>query len=183
MARLPARPAAGVSLVRIRPYRADDAPRLYEAARESMGDVFPWLPWCHPQYTREEAAAWAASREELARQALEYHFVIAGDEDRFLGGCGINHINRIHGFGNLGYWVRSSAAGRGVAVSAVALCAEFAFQKTDLLRLEIVCAVGNRRSQRVAEKAGAHREGVLRDRLLIRGTPHDAVMYSLVRPR
>jgi ribosomal-protein-serine acetyltransferase len=172
-----------VSPIRIRPYRADDAPRLYEAARESVGDVFPWLAWCHPEYTLEEAAAWAASREGLARQALEYHFVIAGDEDRLLGGCGINQINRVHRFGNLGYWVRTSAAGRGVAGSAVALCADFVFQNTDLLRLEIVCAAGNRRSQRVAEKAGATREGVLRDRLLVHGAPHDAVMYSIVRRR
>ncbi len=183
MASLLAHPPAGVSPIRIRPYRPDDAPRLYEAARESVGDVFPWLAWCHPRYSLEEAAAWTASREELARQGLEYHFVVTGDEDRFLGACGINQINRMHRFGNLGYWVRTSAAGRGVAVSAVALCAEFAFRNTDLLRLEIVCAVGNRRSQRVAEKAGALREGVLRDRLLLRGTSHDAVMYSIVRPR
>ncbi len=172
-----------MSPVRIRPYRADDAAGLYEAARESGGDVFPWLAWCHPQYTREEATAWAESREALARQALEYHFVITGEDDRFLGGCGIDHISRVHRFGNLGYWVRTSAAGRGVAVSAVALAAEFAFRSTDLVRLEIVCAVGNRRSQRVAEKAGAVREGVLHDRLLIHGHPHDAVMYSIVRPR
>src|SRR5207244_11923567 len=137
----PAAPSAGRSPVRIRPYRADDATGRYEAARESVGDVFPWLAWCHPQYTRDEAAAWAESREALARQALEYPFVIAGDDHRFLGGCGINHISRVHRFGNLGYWVRTSAAGRGVAVSAVALAAEFAFRSTDLLRLEIVCAV------------------------------------------
>jgi RimJ/RimL family protein N-acetyltransferase len=97
--------------------------------------------------------------------------------------CGINQLNRIHRFGNLGYWVRSSKTGRGVAVSAVTLAARFAFQSTDLIRLEIVCAVGNRRSQRVAEKAGAMRESVLHDRLLLHGAPHDAVMYSIVRPR
>src|SRR5437764_6118705 len=34
---------------------------------------------------------------------------------RFLGGVGINFINRVHQFANLGYWVRTSAAGRGVA--------------------------------------------------------------------
>jgi ribosomal-protein-serine acetyltransferase len=172
-----------VSPIRIRPYRADDAPLLYAAARESVGDVFPWLPWCHPQYSLDEAAAWASSREELARRAFEYHFVIADDRDRFLGGCGINQISPVHRFGNLGYWVRSSATGRGVAASAVALVARFAFLNTDLIRLEIACAVGNHRSQRVAEKAGAQREGVLRDRLLIHGTPHDAVMYSILRPR
>jgi RimJ/RimL family protein N-acetyltransferase len=172
-----------VNGISVRPYRAEDAQHLYAAARESVDDVFPWLPWCHPQYSLEDAMAWARSREELAHQALEYHFVIAGEQDAFLGGCGINQINRIHRFGNLGYWVRSSQTGRGVAASAVALLARFAFQNTDLIRLEIVCAVGNHRSQRAAEKAGAQREGILRDRLLLRGTPHDAVMYSMVKTR
>lgn len=172
-----------MSAVAIRLYRADDAANLHQAARESVGDVFPWLSWCHSGYSLDEAAEWARSREELARQGLEYHFVIEGRGGAFLGACGINQINRIHRLGNLGYWVRSSETGRGVAAAAVALAARFAFESTDLIRLEIVCAVGNHRSQRVAEKAGAVREGVLRDRLLIHGTPHDAVMYSMVRPR
>jgi RimJ/RimL family protein N-acetyltransferase len=64
----------------------------------------------------------------------------------------------------------------------VRLIADFAFRETDLLRLEIVCALGNVASQRVAERAGAVREGVLRHRLLLHGEPVDAVMYSLVRP-
>jgi RimJ/RimL family protein N-acetyltransferase len=50
------------------------------------------------------------------------------------------------------------------------------------MRLEIVCAVGNVRSQRVAEKVGALKEGVLRNRLLLPSGPSDAVMFSLVRP-
>ena len=82
---------------------------------------------------------------------------------------------------NLGYWVRTSQAGRGVAPRAIRHLASFAFAETDLQRLEIVCAVGNQRSQRAAEKAGAHREGILRARLFVHGQPHDAVMYSIVR--
>ena len=49
------------------------------------------------------------------------------------------------------------------------------------MRLEIVCALGSEASQRVAEKAGAVREGVLRDRLVLHDRPCDAVMYSLIR--
>jgi RimJ/RimL family protein N-acetyltransferase len=58
--------------------------------------------------------------------------------------------------------------------------AEFAFANTDPVRLEILCAVGNDPSQRVAERAGAVREGVLRHRLLLHGQPVDAFMYGLV---
>ena len=165
----------------LRAYEPGDAGALWEAARESVAEVFPWLAWCHAQYSMAEAVEWIRSRNQLAAEGLEYAFAIVGDDGRFLGGCGVNQINRIHGFGNLGYWVRSSATGRGVATEAARQVADFTFQNTDLKRLEIVCAVGNERSQRVAVRAGAVREGLLRHRLLLHGQPVDAVMYSLVR--
>jgi RimJ/RimL family protein N-acetyltransferase len=73
-------------------------------------------------------------------------------------------ISRMTGVANLGYWVRSSLAGRGIAPAAVLQLVSWAFQHTALHRLEIVVAVGNRRSQHVAEKVGAHRDAVLRKR-------------------
>jgi ribosomal-protein-serine acetyltransferase len=167
----------------IRPWTADDAVALFEAARESVAEVHPWLPWCHPGYTLAEAEAWAGSRAAVQASGEEHNFVITGSGGRFLGGCGLNQINRLHRFANLGYWVRTSAAGQGVATAAVRLLSDLAFRTTDLVRLEIVCAVGNVRSQRVAARAGGHREGVLRDRLVLHGKPVDAVMYSLVRPK
>jgi RimJ/RimL family protein N-acetyltransferase len=169
-----------VPICRLRTYAATDAGALFEAARESIAEVYPWLEWCHPDYSLAEAEQWARSRAELA-PGEEYNFVILGPDDRFLGGCGLNQINRTHKFANLGYWVRSSATGRGVATEAVRELEKFAFEQTDLVRLEIVCAVGNERSQRVAERAGAYREGILRSRLLLHGRAVDAVTYSLVR--
>ena len=168
--------------ITIRRYRAEDAAALFEAARESVDEVFPWLPWCHPELTEQEATEWAVSRGSQFDKGIEYDFMIVDGSDRFLGGCGLNQINRIHRIANLGYWVRTSASGRGVATTAVGQLARFAFAETDLIRLEIVCAIGNEASQRVAEKAGALREGVLRDRLLLHDRPRDAVMYSLTRP-
>ena len=101
--------------------------------------------------------------------------------DRLLGCCGINQINKEHPLANLGYWVRSSETGRGVATRAAQRVAAWAFAHTDVERLEIVAAVGNTASHAVAAKAGALREGVLRSRILIHGTLHDAVLFSLVR--
>ena len=170
-----------VTACRLRPYQHGDAAALWEAAHESVAEVFPWLAWCHPKYSMAEAADWIHSRSQLAAEGHEYTFAIVGDDGRFLGGCGINQINRIHKFGNLGYWVRTAATGRGVASEAVRQAAQSAFQNTTLVRLEIVCAVGNERSQRVAARVGAVREGLLRHRLVLHGAPVDAVMFSLVR--
>jgi ribosomal-protein-serine acetyltransferase len=175
------RRGVSVAICSLRTYTDDDASSLWEAVHESVAEVSRWLPWCHAQYSLGEALDWIRSRAQLAAEAREYTFAIVGEDGRFLGGCGINQINRIHRFGNLGYWVRTSATGRGVATEAVRQIAEFAFRNTDLVRLEIVCAVGNDRSQRVARRAGGVREGVLRHRLLLHAQPTDAVMYCLVR--
>jgi RimJ/RimL family protein N-acetyltransferase len=67
-----------------------------------------------------------------------------------------------------------------VASKASRLGARFGFEELGLHRLEILAAISNVASQRVAEKIGAVREGILRKRLLIRGESHDAVMFSLV---
>ena len=66
------------------------------------------------------------------------------------------------------------------STAAVRLTAEFGFRELGLHRVEIVAAVGNDASQRAAQKAGATREGVLRNRIVLRGEVLDAVMFSLI---
>jgi RimJ/RimL family protein N-acetyltransferase len=98
------------------------------------------------------------------------------------GVCGVNHINNVDRFANLGYWIRTSLSRRGLAPAAVLAVAEWTFANTPLNRLEIVVAVGNTKSQRVAHKVGALREAVLHQRMMVNGAPSDAVMYAVVRP-
>jgi ribosomal-protein-serine acetyltransferase len=168
-------------MVSIRPYQLADAAQLYAAAVESIPDVYPWLPWCRPGYQLADATGWLPIQVERWAQGLEFQFGIRSETGEYLGGCGLNGFNHEDGFANLGYWVRSGATGRGVAPEAVRLTRDWAFANTDLVRLEIVVAVENSRSARVAEKAGAHFEGILRSRIRLHGRTHDARMYSLVR--
>jgi RimJ/RimL family protein N-acetyltransferase len=168
--------------VRIRRYEPADAQGLFEAASESVERIFPWLEWCHPGYQIEEASEWIRRCAALWEEKREYNFAIVDREGRILGGCGLNQIRHEHRLANLGYWVRASETGRGVATAAVRELQRFAFTQTNLIRLEIVVAVHNTASRRVAEKSGAIREGRLPARLLVHGKPHDAALYALLRP-
>ena len=164
----------------IRPYRRSDVEALFEAVRESVSEVGQWLPWCHPNYNRADSEAWIAARRE-AWASGEYAFgIFDARSTELLGGCGLNHFNHAHQFANLGYWVRTSCTGRGIASAAVRLLLHFGFEELKLTRIEIVVAVDNKPSLRVAEKVGATREGVLRSRLVFLDRAHDAVMYSLI---
>lgn len=171
------------NFVKIRRYCADDAPLLFEAARESINEMFAWSSWCHPNYTIEESQAFILSSQAAWNQKTTFGFAVFDTNSRlFFGGVGLNSINRKNNFANLGYWVRSSQTRRGIATAAVLLAAEFGFNDLGLNRIEILTAMENVASQRVAEKAGAEKEGILRRRILLHNRPQDAIMYSLIAP-
>lgn len=167
--------------ITIRPYQFSDIEASVVAARESSKEVYPWLEWCRADYSRAEAEAWIRSQREAWLAQREFEFAIIDTGTRaFLGGVGVNNLHPTDRFANLGYWVRSLHTGKGVATAAVRLAARFAFEQTALQRLEIVVNLKNRASRRVAEKAGARREGILRNRIFMHGKSHDAVLYSLI---
>ncbi len=168
------------SKVTLRRYRTEDAEPIYQAVRESIKEISPWLPWCHEGYSLEDSKTWSASRDDAWAKGEEYSFVIIGNDDQPLGVCGLNHFDNENRFANVGYWVRTGKTNKGVATSATRLLARFGFNELKLNRIEFVVATGNISSQRVAEKAGAKREGILRKRLVVRERVYDAVMYSLI---
>src|SRR6266702_4284127 len=89
--------------IMIRTYRDSDAALLYEAVRESIPEVSKWLPWCHENYSIEESHEFVSARE-LASQGDEWYSFAVFDKpsEKFLGGVGINFINRVHQMANLG---------------------------------------------------------------------------------
>jgi ribosomal-protein-serine acetyltransferase len=167
--------------VRIRRYRVDDAATVLQAAHESIAELEPWMPWCHPNYSMDESQAWLETQATAFEQGTAFEFAIVSASGRYLGGCGLNQIDKANKRANLGYWVRSMETRKGVATVAVGLIRDWAFENTDLVRLEIVIACGNLASHRVAAKAGAAIEGLLTRRLVLHGNVHDATMFSLTR--
>lgn len=167
--------------ITLRPYRKSDVNSMYQAIRESIKEVGAWLPFAHDDYSIKESRAWAKKRPKEWKKGTIYDFAILDAKDgTIIGGCGLNNIDKIHRYANLGYWVRTSRMGQGVAPAATLLLAKWGFEALKLVRIEILVATGNERSLRVAAKAGAKREGVLRNRLSIRDKAYDAVMHSLI---
>jgi RimJ/RimL family protein N-acetyltransferase len=170
--------------VLLRPFQLADAEPMYEAARESMGQLCAWMTWCQPSYSISDAKRFVSQSAQAWEKGEHCSFAILDAKNSaFLGSIGLNHLNFTHKLGNIGYWVRSSATGRGWCTAATRLMASYALHQLGLTRLEFLIPLANVASQRVARKAGAHFEGILRSRLLISGTRHDAAMYALLRER
>ena len=165
----------------LRPLERTDRDAMYAAIVESIAEVSPWLPWCHPGYAIAETESFIESCITAWVQQAHFPFgIFDAGTGLYLGGTDVNHIERMNRIGCIGYWVRTGATRRGIAPRAVKLVARFAFDTVHLSRLEIFARPENAPSRRVAEKAGAKFEAVARNRVVQHGQAYDAALYSLI---
>jgi ribosomal-protein-serine acetyltransferase len=168
------------AIVRIRPFANSDATIFVSAARESVETVGKWMDWCHADYSIEEAQTWIESCQQNSAAGTAYEFALVDPATgEFFGGAGLNQINTAHNFANIGYWVRQSHQGRGIATAAVRRLID-AFTELKLTRVELVIRPDNLPSRRVAEKVGATLESIARNRIVSYGKVWEGAIYSLI---
>jgi RimJ/RimL family protein N-acetyltransferase len=129
-----------------------------------------------------DARAYLAEHQQ-ARQCgeqVEFALVEPHDDNVVLGGGSLNNVSLEQGRAAIGYWLAPYARGRGVATHAVRLISGWAFRDLHVARLELTCGSDNSASQRVAERCGFTREGVLRSHIPFKGTRRDTVVFSLL---
>lgn len=163
----------------LRPFHLNDTAQLYCAVKESLNELKPWMSWAIDGYNERTAREYIA----IARARWEehtYYALAVTRRDELLGACTLSSIHSLYRFCNLGYWVRTSCHGQGIAGRAAKLAARFAIERLGLIRVEIVIAAGNQASIRVAEKIGAHEEGTLLNRIVVGKSIYNAHMYSLI---
>jgi RimJ/RimL family protein N-acetyltransferase len=80
----------------------------------------------------------------------------------------------------IGYWVRTSLAGRGYCTEAVNALVAFANRELGAKRLEICSDPRNRKSRNVAERCGFTLEGIMRKNMRDPyGGLRDSCMYAM----
>jgi RimJ/RimL family protein N-acetyltransferase len=157
----------------LRPWREDDIPAIYAACQDP--EIQHWLPLVPRPYTLEDARAFVA--DEIGLGPYQYAIVENGT---VVGSIGMR-VHEQGRRGHIGYWCAREARGRGVVTRALRLLCRYGFDELGLGRLELITDPDNHGSQRVAEKAGFQREGVLRSHLLHPdGRRRDSVMFSLL---
>jgi ribosomal-protein-serine acetyltransferase len=173
--------ASTPSTVKIERLTSKHVDAALQAAHESVEDIYPWMEWCRPGLERSEVAAMVAALEDAWDKGVAYTFVVIDSATgEFLGSVGLNRIDQRSRFANLNYWIRSSKKGRGIATQASELACRYGIEKLGLARIGILVAEGNTASQRVAERLGATREGILRNAIRLHDRQMNATQYSII---
>ena len=157
----------------LRPWTEDDVDAMVAGCNDQ--DVARWIPTIPSPYTHDDALAFIRGEVRPDHQALAIE--VGG---RVVGGIGLG-LN-VHDYrGRLGYWVAADARGRGICTHALRLLSRHALVGLGLQRVDLITDPENVASQRVAEKVGFQREGVLRAHLRHPdGHIRDSMMFSLL---
>lgn len=169
----------------VRAARPGDGATMREAVLESLAELTPWLPWARGPHDLEHAerACAEAHAKFLAGDDL-MALLFRLDDGTFVGGTGLHRIDwRVPSF-EIGYWVRTSQAGRGYVTEAVRALAAHAFETLHAKRVHLRMDARNAASRRVAERADFEFEGCLRNETLDPdGRVRDTLVFSRIAPR
>jgi len=159
-----------------------DAATLDAAIRASLPDLNQWLPWARLDYTSGDTTAFIRESVQAWKEERAWDYSIRSREDprRHIGNISFWTVSKLGKIAEIGYWVRSDETSRGVCTEAVDLLLEETFNSLGYHKVVLRIAVGNDASDRVAEKLGFTREGILREELLIRGNWVDHTLWSLL---
>lgn len=124
------------------------------------------------------AARWLGRYVEGWRDGTRAGFAIEAPEGEFLGIGLFVLLDRDARQAEIGYIVAPQARGLGVATRALRLLTGWGFAELGLERIELRIDVANTGSERVAERAGYTREGVLRSFAFKEGRRSDVGVWS-----
>jgi RimJ/RimL family protein N-acetyltransferase len=157
----------------LRPWTEGDIDELVVAIDDP--EIAHWIPLIPHPYTEADARAFLDGEVAPAEHRLAITLV-----DSIVGGIGMS-VNSHDYRGTIGYWVARDARGHGICTRAVRVLARHGFEELELQRVDLITDPDNVASQRVAEKVGFQREGVLRAHLRHPdGRIRDSVMFSLL---
>lgn len=95
---------------------------------------------------------------------------------------GLVYINFIrHGFIGLGVVICEKERNKGIGAQITSTIVAYLFSNYDICRIQADTDVNNIPAQKVLEKSGFEKEGVLRKYRYHHGKYNDSVLYSIVR--
>lgn len=156
------------------------ADELFALTNKNRAFLSRWLPWLdtvkEPDDTRRFIRTQLArfARSEALHETIFY-------EKRIAGVLGYNLIDNDNGVGHAGYWLGEEFTGRGIMTLAVRDLIDLGFEYLGLQKVEIRCAVENRKSRAIPERLGFQQEGVIRRGEKVGGKYLDYALYGLLR--
>lgn len=152
--------------------------KAIDSQREYLGK---WLPFV--EFTKEisDTEKFVDSVVNAPEDRFEYVFAIR-KQNEFIGLIGFKDTDKLNQKTEIGYWLSERFQKQGIVTKSVEKLCDFAFNKQEINRIQIKCAVENRPSINIPRKLGFKFEGIERDGELLPGNLFtDLEIYSKLK--
>jgi len=120
----------------IREPRVGEGKVVNDAIAESFAGLHAWMPWAATMPSVEESEIY--TRQSVAKFIERREFALRiwnRDQTRFLGSTGLHVKSWEPRVFEIGYWIRTSEAGRGLMTEAVTAVTAFGFDVMKAVRI------------------------------------------------
>ena len=157
-----------------------DVAELFALTDRNRSHLREWLPWLDSNSSVADTRSFIhASLQQFAdRRSLAAGIWFQSELAGVIGLHAIDWNNRSVA---IGYWIGASFQGRGLVTRSCRALVEYVFAELGLNRVEISCAVENRRSRRVPERLGFSDEGLTRQTEWLYDHFVDHAVYRMLR--
>ncbi|WP_144552838.1 GNAT family N-acetyltransferase [Peribacillus simplex] len=133
---------------------------------QTVNDVWDEIKWYESIYQEGTGIRWGITLK---------------DSGKVIGSCGFLNMVTKHHRAEIGYELSKDHRGKGIASEALEAVVMYGYRHFHLERIEALIEPDNHPSQKLVEKQGFRREGLLRHYEYTCGKFDDLYMYSLIK--
>ncbi|PKG25408.1 GNAT family N-acetyltransferase [Niallia nealsonii] len=165
--------------IKLRLLEIHDASAIFQLIDQDRLYLREWLPWIDlvlfPQQYSTIIPIW--HKQYAENKGFEAGIFY---KDKLVGMISLQQVDWQNRQASIGYFLASSAQGKGIMTNTVAAVLNYAFYYLNLNRIEIRCGLKNKKSMTIPEKLLFTKEGVIREGEFLYDHYHDLVLFSML---
>jgi RimJ/RimL family protein N-acetyltransferase len=169
------------SVVRLEPIRLDHAEPFWNVAKDSVDDIFQWIPYrMKSQEDFQQVVAKALDEQERGESVV--FATVERGSGRVIGSTRFMNIDRANRRVEIGStWIAPAWQRSAVNTEAKYLMLRHAFEVWKCIRVELKTDALNQKSRNAILRIGAKEEGTLRRHVITwTGRVRDSVYFSIL---
>jgi ribosomal-protein-serine acetyltransferase len=155
------------------------AEELFEVVDQNRLYLRQWLPWLDTNTSPADTRIYIKGALD---QFINNVGLIAGIwyQNQIIGVIGYNTLDWQNRIAQVGYWLDAGFQGKGIVTVACQSLIDYAFKELELNRVEIHCAIGNKKSRAIPQRLGFTQEGIVRQAEWLYDHFVDHIIYGVL---
>jgi ribosomal-protein-serine acetyltransferase len=163
----------------LQPIGVGDAEEIFFIVDRDRGYLREWLPWVDKTVSVKDILHFIEQAQKQFDKKTGLIICIRS-QGKIAGLIGFNFFDWNNRSTLLGYWLAQDQQGQGIMTRSCALLLNYAFTELSLNRVEIRCAVENKKSRAIPERLGFKNERTIRNGERLKDQVVDLIVYVIL---